>query len=43
MKRILIALVLAGFAAAAFAQPQPSGNASDSVWAQDHNFIAPPQ
>ena len=44
MKRILIALVLAGFAAFAFAQSQSStGNTAGNVWSQDHNFTAPPQ
>lgn len=42
MKRSIVALLLAGFAAVALAQPG-SDQRDASVWAHDHNFIAPPQ
>lgn len=42
MKRTILALILAAFAAVASAETNLVSGSSD-VWAQDHNFIAPPQ
>jgi len=42
MKRTILALILAAFAGIASAQTDLVSGSSD-VWAQDHNFIAPPQ
>jgi len=41
MKRTILAVILAAFAAVASAETNLSG--SSDVWAQDHNFIAPAQ
>jgi hypothetical protein len=47
MKRLIVALSLALLAVPALAQPseqdRQTTTISESVWMNDHNFVAPPQ
>lgn len=43
MKRLIAAVLLAALALPAFASDRLEEDGMKSVWAHDHNFVAPPQ